>query len=553
MSWYGGGGDCAAARSAASNCSSGGARKKAPQAWHMVGRPASAASRVSDLPQLWHVTVRAIVSLSPLSDVSDQFQVALAAFDSAGRVLFEGSGGAVGEEDVIAAKVGVTESGGGEVVAVLLDEFIEDMGWEETFGGGLECVDGSPVAGVGGRFVVFESSPVAPDGDEVVVEREDGGLVGSGEVCEAFEASAVEDVAGGAAGLTGDVDGARVGGSEAFAGDLESEGEFFEGAVEALDEAFFVSGVGHSAWGEFADAGDFPDEVDAVLGAGVVGLVGLGEFDGLGSPAFGEEVVEEFGVGADDPESAAGGFGSAVDVIDAEDVDGFEMSGELGQGRRFEAVAHHVEVGGSSGGTDGVFVVGGSGEEFVIDERVGDAAVAAADAVVAGADDKVAGFMVGDDESLLVEVIVNGLGKLGELSFLSGGIVEGAVVGFDGVDAFDPAVEEDVGAEDVDFDAGVSGDLAEDFFAGAAGLPELEFFWWDVDGEGFLGEDADVFGAVVAASHFFDEGEFFEGGVEFAVDGTVEGEGVEGDILADAGPFDDDIERLGLVAGERAG
>lgn len=224
----------------------------------------------------------------------------------------------------------------------------------------------------------------------------------------------------------------------------------------------------------------------------------------------------------------------------------------MGEWDGLEAVGHHIEVGGATGGADGVFVLRGTSEEFVIDEGVGDSAVSSEDAVFAGSEDEVGGFVVGDDEAFFFEVVVDGLSKFGELGLLLGGVIEGSVVGFDGVDAFDPAVEEDVGAEDVDFDARVSGDLSEYFFAASAGLPELEFFRGHVDSEGFLGEDADVFGAVFSAAHFLDEGEFFEGGVEFAVDGAVEGEGIEGDILSDAGPFDDEVEGSGQASGEWA-
>lgn len=219
----------------------------------------------------------------------------------AGGIEFEGACGPVGEEDMVAAEVGILEACGGEVVAVEGDELFEDVRGQESFCGGLEGVDGSPVSGVCGGFVIFEAAPIAPDGDVVVVGGEDGGVVGGEEMGEAIEVSAVEDIACVAGLLSGDVDCTWVGGVEAFSSELECEGDFLEGVVEAMEELGLVEGVCGVARGQFADAGDFPDEVDAVFGAGVVGLVDLGEFDGFGAPSFGEEVVEEFGVGSDDP------------------------------------------------------------------------------------------------------------------------------------------------------------------------------------------------------------------------------------------------------------
>src|SRR5690606_14046008 len=109
---------------------------------------------------------------------------------------------------------------------------------------------------------------------------------------------------------------------------------------------------------------------------------------------------------------------------------------------------------------------------------------------------------------LFVDVMCQTLEQL-----LAFGQAKAAVKG-DRVGAADPAVDQDVAAEDVDLDAGVAGELHQDAMCGAAGLPLLHALGRDVDGQRLLGENARSPGAIAAGTELIEEREFLERRVE---------------------------------------
>ena len=110
---------------------------------------------------------------------------------------------------------------------------------------------------------------------------------------------------------------------------------------------------------------------------------------GRAPPAFGQEVVEQVGVLAGDPEQAAGAFGAAKDVIHAQEVDRLEVGGHRLGGVGFEAAGHVFEVKLAIGGADGLLVFGRALEQFVVHQGVGELAVVGR--ATASAGDRAAG------------------------------------------------------------------------------------------------------------------------------------------------------------------
>jgi hypothetical protein len=340
-------------------------------------------------------------------------------------------------------------------------------------------------------------------------------------------------------------------------GEVLGDGEFLEGAIEsAAGDVTRVIFVPIWVW-QFAHARGFPDEVDMIFGEGVIDFVIIGEFPGGSfAPAFGEEIVEEARVAADDPELTAGAFGVAMDVRDIEDFDLFEVRRHFGGD---ESVALVIEVGMASDIADFFFEVGGTEEEFVVDEGVtalldeGEEGVSLLDGqadiggladlveIVCGHDD-MGGFHVGDDVTFGLEIVDGEVGDGGE-ALVEGLIVEpGEFESFDDVLAVDPGVDEFVLSEDVEVDAGVAGADAIDFGLGPTALPRLHFFGGDIDGERFLGVDGAIWIVTFGIAEFHDEGEFLPWAVELRVDELFEGVGIERDVLADAAVFNDEIE-----------
>ena len=469
-------------------------------------------------------------------------------------VAEEGVVGEEGEEVVGGGGAGVDEAARGEEAGGLAVEEFGLVGGDEAAVEGFAGVDAvaEGVLGGGGGEVFVESVPVAPDDDVVALFLEDGGAVGHAEVGVGGEAAGVEGVGGEGGHVAEHVDGAGVGGGDAGGGEAEGEGDLLEGGVVAME------GEGVVGLGDVADVGDLPDKLDVVLGGGAVDTGGVGE-GGAGSaaPALGLEVVEEGGVAADHPELAVGGFAGAVDVVDAPDGDVGEVGGAGGGGGGGgEAVALALEVVLAAGGEDFGLVLGGAGEELEVDEGVDEVAGVVAEeggcGGGAGADDDVLGLDVEDAEAGLPHVGDGaaehevGEGRVRRDGGVGGGGGDG--LGLGGGDALDPFIYKNILAVDVELDVAELGLLAGDLGLRAARLPELEALGGDVDGEGLLRADGAGAGG---GAHLEEEGELLVGGVELGLDELVEGEGVDGDLLADTAPFDDEILRRG--AGEGAG
>ena len=108
--------------------------------------------------------------------------------------------------------------------------------------------------------------------------------------------------------------------------------------------------------------------MDVVLGDRIEDLVGGGKAEGRRlAPPFGQKVIEEPRVPAHDPHAAAGAFRMAENIGHAEDL----RAGKVRrQRRRFEPVAHVVEVGVPPRCLDPVLVLGRPEQQLVIDDRV---------------------------------------------------------------------------------------------------------------------------------------------------------------------------------------
>ena len=147
------------------------------------------------------------------------------------------------------------------------------------------------------------------------------------------------------------------------------DGELLEGAVDAvLPDLLDLLGAVLAVRRDLAHARGLPDQVDVVLGHGVVDLVRPGQAEGRRlAPALGQEVVEEPRVPAHDPHAAAGALGVAADVGHAEDLRARQVRR---QRRGIQAVPHVVEVGVPAGRLHLVLVLGRAEQQLVVDDGV---------------------------------------------------------------------------------------------------------------------------------------------------------------------------------------
>ena len=118
--------------------------------------------------------------------------------------------------------------------------------------------------------------------------------------------------------------------------------------------------------------------------------------------------------------------------------------------------------------------------------------------------------------------------------------------GLHGVVPLDPAVQQDVLAQDVYLHSRMARDFGADAVLGASGLPELQPLAGHVNGHGPLRANANVRRAGAAAPQFHEQREFLEGAVEFRVDELVDSESVQRHLFAHARPFDDEVQRLAV-------
>ncbi len=220
------------------------------------------------------------------------------------------------------------------------------------------------------------------------------------------------------------------------------------------------------------------------------------------------------------------------------------MGGQGTSGVGLKAAGHVLEVKPAVGGADGLFVFARPFEQFVIHQRIGNLPVVIAQKafIRSRPQDDVRRFHVNDVVAFLPEFVVDEAGGARQ-KFRAFPVCQPELFRrLHRVASLDPAVEDDILAQNVYLHVRMAGDLGADFVLGTPGLPELEALAGHINGQRLLCTDADARRAGLTLAQFHEQRKFLKRTVELRVDELVDRERVERDNLADARPFDDEVQ-----------
>ncbi len=230
----------------------------------------------------------------------------------------------------------------------------------------------------------------------------------------------------------------------------------------------------------------------------------------------------------------------AIYVVHAEHARGAQVLGINNVVRRNESVLLMLEIGCAPHGAKLLFPFRCPFQQLEVHQRIGNVPVVLAEelAVFLEPHDEMFRLHVQDAKSFAREFVRAACGQFQHGFPAAFHVRKHLHERFNARDAFDPFIDQDVLAIDVEFDIAEFLFFPLDLGHRTPCLPKFQFLRGHVDGERTVGAGR---AALKLVAHFHNERKLLVGAVEFRLDEFAEREGVERHGFADAAPFHDEI------------